>query len=172
MRWLALALVAACGRVDFAPAGASAGRPANLGDGGPSGDGPAGDGAMAATDSGGATDGLAASPCASATVATVGTPAAETTCVADLIDGCGPPSTEERIYKFTAPATGSYQFEALDAGDNNINNSIGVLDASCVPTPNCSGIYGTSLTAGDIVYFAVEASAGGCTSIRLEIIGS
>ena len=73
------------------------------------------------------------------------------------------------IFKFVAPASGSYTFRAYDPGTANVSNSTGVIDAACAKVAPCSGIYGTGLAAGEIAYFAVEASSGGCAPIELEV---
>ena len=154
-----VALIAACGRIGFAPT--------TTGDGAiPMGDGQAPTGAGAA-----APDGIA-SACAAAVDATVGIGSIQSNCDGtDVLDGCGPAGTKERIYRFIAPATAGYQLDALDATDANVlGHSIGILDATCAATTSCSAIIATPFDAGSVHYFMVEADAGGCTSFRVEII--
>lgn len=158
--WL-LFVVAGCGRIAFDPVGD--------GGGSPSGDGRLGDGGGGGAGDGGTTD--AASACgANALTLQPLTPYLVDTCAgnSDVFDGCGPASTKEVIFKFTVPATGGYSFRARDPGTMNVSNSTGVINAGCTGTTTCAGIYSAGFTAGQIVYFAIEASSGGCTMVEFE----
>ncbi len=162
MRWVAFVVViAGCGRVGFEPVASGDGG-APHGDGSPSGDGLVADGS--------AIDGAAATPCASAIDVAMGVSAAQNNCTGtDLIDGCGPAGTKELIYRFVVPATSGYNFDARDISSGNITSSIGALNAGCTATTTCAGIFGTSLTAGQVFYFMVEAGGGGCDQYKIEI---
>jgi hypothetical protein len=157
MRWALLAMLAACGRLDFEPRDAVA----SGGDGPRGGDGPTGDGV--ASDA-------ALSACSKAMPVTLNQRLATSTCVGnDLIDGCGPANTQEVVFAFTPPQTAGYNARAYDPGTMNVSNTTGLLDASCKMTATCAGIIGQSFQAGITVYFVVEASNGGCASIEFLI---
>ncbi len=155
--------VAACGRVGFDPitngnplggdAATSIGSDAR-----PIDAGPAGGSAM-----------LDAQPfaCANALNLQLAARLTTSTCVGgDHIDGCGPPSTQEVVFEFVAPASDGYQFQAYDTGTNNISNSTTTLDPTCtVAEPGCSGVLGLTLNQGDVLYLIVEAASGGCATI-------
>jgi hypothetical protein len=152
--WFAVAL-AACGRIDFDPVTtAGDGR---LGDGsGGTGDGAPGDSASGA--------------CATAIPVQVGTPITIDTCSgADLLDGCGPAATKEVVFRFAVPTTAGYTIRAYDSGTQNVSNSTGAVDAGCTATTQCTGILGQGYTAGEVVFFAVEASSGGCAMIDFAV---
>lgn len=99
----------------------------------------------------------------------VGTRMATTTCGTELLDGCGPANTQERVFAFTPPASQGYTVRAFDPGTNNITTSVGVVNMGCMATTGCSGVLGTSYTAGVVVYFAFESSAGGCKAIEVLV---
>ena len=50
----------------------------------------------------------------------------------------------------------------------NVTNTTGLIDTSCGTTVVCSGVIGRAFAAGEVVYFVVEASSGGCASIEFE----
>jgi hypothetical protein len=152
-----LMATSACGRIGFDPSQAAAGASDAV-----NGDSSSvGDGATAGDTS--------ASACAAAIPVSLNTRVAANTCDGpDRLDGCGPAGTREVIFKFVVPATGSYNFAAYDPGTSNVSNSTGVVDPTCVKVEACSGLYGTGLAAGAIVYFAVEASSGGCAPIEFS----
>jgi hypothetical protein len=113
--------------------------------------------------------GDAANACTNAIPVMLAVRKATNTCVGgDVVDSCGPPATQEVVFKFTSPATNGYNFRAFDPGTNNVSNSIQQLDASCQPTGACTGLLGISVPQGQTVYFVVEAAAGGCTNIEFE----
>jgi hypothetical protein len=157
-----LLVLAGCGRIAFDPLGDGAviapsddGGGSSSGDGGGTGDGPPPD---------------AATACANALTVQPLTPLTIDTCSTglDQLDGCGPASTREVIFKFTVPASGGYNFRARDAGTTNVSNTTGLLDAACAATATCAGIVSRTFTAGQIVYFVVEASSGTCATIEFE----
>jgi hypothetical protein len=172
----AVIALAACGRVGFDPANGSGG-----GAGG-GGDAPGTTGDAHLHDDGGSggsgsnTSGIDAPPptaCDEALTLQAGVPYATSTCTGhDLIDGCGPPNTQEVVFKFVVPATGSYQFMAVDAGSGSISNSTGIVNAACdgLAANTCDGIFSTNYDAGDVVYIVIEADAGGCASIDYEVM--
>lgn len=161
LRGLLLVAVIGCGRIEFDPI-----RDARLGDGA-LGDGRLGDGA-----NGGSDDGHDArvTACASAIPIGVSETITVDTCSTgmDLLDGCGPAGTKEVVFAFTVPATSGYTFAAYNAGTNTVSNATGLVTAACDGTVTCAGILGRSYTAGDVVYFAVEASSGGCVVIDFK----
>jgi hypothetical protein len=159
--WLVLA-TSACGRVSFDPidvhGDADVSRP---GDGSVTGDGVSVDGPMSD-----------AQPfaCANAVPVQVGTPITISTCRAgDHVEGCGPTGTEEVVFELVVPATAGYTFRAFDTGTQDISNSTGVLDATCMQVSGCAGILGLSFNAGDVVDLVVEASSGGCATIDFSV---
>jgi hypothetical protein len=159
LRWgiAILAASSACGRIGFDPSHG----PAGVSDAFDGDDRAMGDAASAIDSS--------VSACAGAITVPLATRVAVNTCDGpDRLDGCGPAGTREVILKFVAPARGSYNFRAYDPGTNNVLNSTGLVDAACAKVAPCAGIYGTSFTAGQIAYFAVEASSGGCAAIEFE----
>lgn len=87
----------------------------------------------------------------------------------DRIDGCGPAGREEIVYKFTAPASGSYTFRAFEPTTMNISTSTAVVAPGCVTTSNCAALYGTSLTAGTTIYLAIEGGSTACTQFRMQV---
>jgi len=160
---VALAPLVACGRLGFDPTGDS-------GSGSSTGDGGGGDGSGSGT-----ADAMPdAQPAACATAMTLqfNTPVAISTCAGnnDRFDGCGPPGTFEVVFEFTAPSTGSYTFRARDAGTQNVSNSTGIINGGCSATTNCAGVSGRPLSAGQVEYFVIEASSGGCANIEFEAI--
>lgn len=161
--------MAACGRVGFDPTAGNGndGKPPPAGDGGSpvTHDATLGDGASPMIDA-------QASACANALVVQSGVKLTTSTCVgADLIDGCGPPNTQEVVFAFSVPTTGPYLAEAFDTGTNNVSNSTAMLDSTCTQTTGtCAGLLGVNLTKGDTAYFIVEADAGGCATIDFSIV--
>lgn len=156
-----LVALAACGRIDFAPvamamSGDDIDAPATPGDGAIH-DASGGDAAL--------------SGCAVAIGAGLGVSTIQNSCdppAAGL--ACGSAGTKAQLYSFKATTAGSYTFKALDATDNNItNHSVAVLDATCTMKTTCSGIYGTSLSAGETIYFSVGSDVGGCAMYRVSI---
>jgi hypothetical protein len=157
VRALLFVVVAGCGRIAFDPLsdGSAPAGDATLGDGGGSGDGPPID---------------AATACANAMTVQPLTPITVDTCATglDQLDACGPANTREVIFKFTVPTSGGYNFRARDAGTQNVSNSTGVLNAGCTAITNCPGIFSSTFTAGQVLYFVVEASSGTCATIEFE----
>lgn len=167
---VALALLAGCGRIGFdltgSPSDDSGGSGSSTGDGG----GSNGDGGGSAT-----ADAMPdAQPVACATAMTLqfNMPVAISTCAGnnDRFDGCAGSGTFEVVFKFTAPSSGSYTFRARDAGTQNVSNSTGIINGGCTATTNCVGVSGQPLSAGQVMYFAIEASSGGCANIEFEAI--
>jgi len=92
------------------------------------------------------------------------------TCVGgDILDSCGPAATQEVVFKFTSPASNGYTFGAFDPGTNNISNSMQQLDANCQPMGGCTAFFGRNVPQGQTVFFVVEAAAGGCADVELEV---
>jgi hypothetical protein len=160
LRWLVFIALIGCGRIAFDPVDdARNGSAANP-------DGSTGD-------AGGGSDGgidAVATACAAAIPIGAGQSITVDTCSTgmDLLDGCGPAGTQEVVFAFTVPATGGYNFRALDSGTNTVSNSTGLVTAACDGTVTCAGILGRTYTGGDTVYFAIEASSGGCVTIDFE----
>ncbi len=161
MRLLLLVLVG-CGRIAFDPIGGDDVAP--TGDGGGSG---SGDGGGSSMTDGAMPDALTA--CNNALTLQPLTSMAVSTCSgSDLLDGCGPAGTQEVVFKFVVPTTGGYNFRARDAGTQNVSNSTGFVNAGCTATVQCVGITSQPYTAGQVLYFAIEASSGGCANIEFE----
>jgi hypothetical protein len=157
--------VAACGRVGFDPItngnplGGGDAASSTGGDAHPIDAGPAGGSAMPDAQR---------FACANALNLQLAARLTTSTCVGgDHVDGCGPPSTQEVVFEFVAPASDGYQFQAYDTGTTNISNSTTTLDATCTVAdqPSCSGVLGLTLNQGDVLYLVVEAASGGCTTI-------
>lgn len=104
--------------------------------------------------------------CMNAIDVPVGMRVPASTCVQSLLEGCGPPNTQEVVFRFVAPDASGYTFAAYESGTNNVSNSVGRVNATCTGIIGCAGLLGTSFTPGEVVYFAVEASSGGCASIE------
>ena len=156
-----------CGRVSFDPLGDSG--PPSLHDSSTSsGDAEVSDGAPDGTP----LDALGAA-CSNAIAVTVGTTTALSTCTGqDVLDTCSS-NKQELVLRFVPPASGGYTFRALDPGTQNISNSTARLDPGCtMQVGGCTGILGTSLTAGQPVYFAIEAAAGACAMIEFQVTQS
>jgi hypothetical protein len=100
------------------------------------------------------------------------TPIAISTCAGnnDRFDGCGPPGTFEVVFKFTAPSSGGYTIRARDAGTMNVSTMTGRINAGCTGTTTCAALIGTTFTAGQVVYFVIEASSGACVNVDFEVI--
>src|SRR5690349_15266706 len=129
VRWALLGMVVgACGRISFdpivPPGGGSATTDAN-------GDSALGD--------------SSANACSVAIPVTQGVRSAQSTCQGrDLIDACGPPSTEEVLFAFMPPTTKSYNIAAYDPGTANVSNSTTRAAAGCTGvTGSCAAITGT-----------------------------
>jgi hypothetical protein len=162
VKLIVLLAVAACGRIGFDPITGETGGDAASSTGGDARPGDGGSGS-----SGNPTD---AQPlaCAKALNVQLAARLTTSTCVGgDHLDGCGPPSTQEVVFEFVAPASDGYQFQAYDTGTNNISNSTTTIDASCTVADqqSCSGVLGLTLNQGDVLYLIVEAASGGCTTI-------
>ena len=155
-------LAVGCGRIGFDPSTGT----------GPT-DGPAnGDGSDGMSSIDAAPPDATVTACTAAIPLIVGQRAATSTCASgtDLLDGCGPPGTQEVVFEFVAPATGAYQVAAYNPGNSSINNSTSVVTAGCTSTDNsCTGIAGTGYVAGQVTYFVVEADAGGCANIEFLV---
>jgi hypothetical protein len=157
MRWLILAL-AACGRISFDPITTGGGSPTD-----------------ARRDSAGAmADGTmldAFDACSFAIPVTAGVRSAQSTCKGrDLIDACGPASTEEVLFAFMPPTTTGYNIAAYDPGTTNISNSPVRAAPGCTTVMgSCTALLGTTLSAGTTYYFAVESASGGCKNIEFSI---
>jgi len=151
--------LAACGRLGFDPIGI---------DSAPTTDGaPANDGVPPMIDA--MIDGPPAA-CASAIVVTVGRTGPTSTCtLPDVIDSCAGTPKQEVVFKLTAPATAGYTMAAYNPGTQNVSNSTQILDANCMPIAGCAGITGRSFSAGQVVYFVVEASSAACAMIEFEV---
>jgi hypothetical protein len=101
---------------------------------------------------------------------TISTRMAVNTCTGrDLLDGCGPAGREEVVFDFVPPTTGGYNVRAFDAGTNTISISTGRVDAACGAAPMCSGLLGTTFTAGQHYYFAFEGNTTACAQIEVLI---
>lgn len=155
--------VAGCGRIGFDPALPGDDAPGG-GDGGTGGDGGDGGG-------GDIVDAPPATACDDAIPVELGVRLLIDTCAqaADRVDGCGPPGTQDVVLAFAVPATRAYQFRLHDPGTNNVSESLGIVDAACARVGTCAGITGTTLTGGQTVYFAAEASSGGCRMVEFLI---
>lgn len=158
---LLFVIVTACGRIGFDVTGGDTA----VDDA--SGQNEAGANGDAGAD--GAPDAFAA-VCANAMIVNVGSTAALDTCqgTLDNIDACSP-NKREKVFKFIPPTTRGYTIRARDAGTMNVSNSTARMDSACVQTGGCTGVLGTTLTAGTTYYFVVEASATACASIEFEI---
>jgi len=112
--------------------------------------------------------------CANALPITPGMPRTTSTCVGgDHIDGCGPANTQEVVFRLDVPASSSYQIAAYDTGTMNISNSTAQLDSTCTKlSGGCIGLAGEAFTQGQVVYFIVEAAAGGCATIDFSVIAN
>lgn len=87
----------------------------------------------------------------------------------DRLDGCGPDATEEVVFKWVVPASGGYQISSTNIANGTIQ-STGRVNAACTTATMCSGITQTPFTAGQVVYLALEAPAGGCATYDLSIV--
>lgn len=85
----------------------------------------------------------------------------------DLLDGCGPAGTQEVVLAFTAPAFGSYSFRARDP-NTNVGSIFGMVGAACTGAMVCVNNLSITLTAGQTIYFVLEASSGSCVTVELE----
>ena len=86
----------------------------------------------------------------------------------DLIKGCSANDREEVVIDFVPPTTGGYTVRAYNPGTMTTASSTGVVNAGCGTVSTCSGILGTTFTAGEHYYFAYEGSVAVC--IDLEIL--
>ena len=163
-QWIAWLLIAGCGRVAFDPISEGS-NPTD--DGGGS---TMGDGSMTTGDGSTMID-AAPTACMSTEVITMtpGTPVVVDTCVGmEVFDGCGPANTDEAVFKFVVPTSGGYNFRARDPGTQNVSNTTGLINAGCTATATCAGIISRAFTAGEVLYFVVEASSGTCAQIEFE----
>jgi hypothetical protein len=164
---IAVVCLAACGRRGFDPPGTAGGDDtvdpdAVTGNG----DGPEGGTAIDASP----LIDASSSACVSSTLITLGRTGPTSTCtLPDRVDSCGPAGRQEVIFKFIAPSTASYTFGAYTPGTQNISNSTQILDATCTLQPGCAALTGRSFTAGQVLYFVVEASTTVCTMIEFSI---
>ncbi len=158
----AVTLLAGCGRVGFDPQSGG-------GDDGPGGDASTGDGTTTPPDTN-TTPIDAVDLCARAMTVNVGSTAPLDTCSGeDKMDNCST-GKREVVFKFVPPMSAGYTIRARDAGTQNVSNSTVRLNASCTDrVSGCTGILGTTFSANEPVYFAVEASQGACATIEFEI---
>ena len=159
-------MLVACGRVGFDPSvvGDNTNNDATATTDGTSTGGDGGGDAMAPVDA-------FAAVCASAMVVNVGSTVALDTCggTQNNIDTCST-GKREIVFKFVPTTTRGYTIKARDAGTQNVSNSTSRMDNACLTRMGgCTGILGTTLTAGTPYYFVVEASAGACASIEFDI---
>jgi hypothetical protein len=163
-----LATLAACGRIWFDPHGTGGDDTSGIRDGATGSDGNGSGTIDAPVDT--PIDALPAL-CANAMPASVGTAAGVSTCAGqDVVDLCSP-NKQEVVFRFVPPATAGYTIRAFDAGTQNVSNSTNRYDASCtMRIGGCTGIIGTALTAGQPIYFVVEASQAACATIDFEIV--
>jgi hypothetical protein len=148
-------LVGACGRIGFDPITATQEHDARRAD-----DAALSDSLSDAT----------ATACSFGVPIQVGVRLAVNTCTGrDLIDACGPAGREEVVIDFVPPTTGGYNVRAFDPGTTTVSVSSGRIDVACAGTMNCSGIIGTTFTAGQHYYFAYEAMTTACAAIEVLI---
>lgn len=156
MRCVLLGLLGlgACGRVGFDPIG-----------GAPGSDG------MPGNDS--STTPIDAPPtaCEQAITVGIGRTVPTSTCTfPDRLDSCGPAGRQEVVFRFVAPMSASYTYAAYNPGTTTGSNSTQTVDGPCVPVSGgCAGTTRRMFSAGQIVYFVVEASAAACAMIEFEI---
>jgi len=159
VRWAraGLLLVAACGRLNFDPFGAS-------GDGHP----PGGDGSSV-SDGPPPVDAQPAA-CAQAIAVSVNQPITRDTCSTgqNRVDGCAGESLAELVYRFVAPVSGSYTVRTFDQGGANIITT-GEVDGACAANAGCFGLKTVPMAADETVYFVVEASTGACQMVTFSV---
>jgi hypothetical protein len=159
VRWApaGLLLVAACGRLNFDPFGAT-------GDGQP----PGGDGSNV-SDGPPPVDALPAA-CAQAIAVSVNQPITKDSCSTgqNRVDGCAGESLDELVFRFVAPVSGSYTVRTFDQGGANIITT-GRVDDPCVANSGCFGLSSTMMTVGQTSYFVVEASTGTCQTVTFSV---
>lgn len=153
---LAAVACAACGRGNFEPildARANDGQTRDSGGGGGDGAGGGGEGT-----------------CASPTSVVVGTTMINT-CVSgmDVLDGCGPPGTQEIVLRWDVVASGTYTIQARDAGSTMQSNQLNFTPTFCGVSALCTGSLMAGFTAGDVMYFVLEAASGTCADIDFVI---
>jgi len=169
MRSLSLLCLTACGRLGFDP-------PGTLGDDTVDPDGRLGDSATSGDSSqqmmidAQLVDAQPAA-CANAIPVSVGRTGPTSTCThPDLLDGCVAAARQEVVFKFVVPTTRGYNMSAKNPGTMNISNSTSIVNVPCTaPMGGCAGLLGTTFTAGQTVYFMVEASSAACAMIEFEI---
>jgi hypothetical protein len=136
-------------------------------------DSPPGDGPGSSVDSSMMIDAAIDAPptaCAAAITINLGRTGPTSTCThPDIIDSCSTSAKQEVIFKFIAPASAGYTLAAYNPGTSNVSNSTQILDANCVSISGCAALTGRGFTAGQTVYFVVEASTAACTMIEYEI---
>jgi hypothetical protein len=156
-------VVAACGRLNFDPFGATGdGQP-------PGGDGSsAGDGSSVA-DGAEPVDALPAA-CAEAIAVTVNNSITMDTCSSGLnrVDGCAGESLDELVFRFVVPVSGGYTVRTFDQGTANIITT-GQVDGACVANAGCFGLKQVPMTEGQTFYFVVEASTGTCQTVTFSV---
>ena len=148
---LAAVACAACGRGNFEPIFDAQ---ANDGRTGDSGGGGGGEGT-----------------CASPTPVVVGTTMINT-CVSgmDVLDGCGPSGTQEIVLRWDVVASGTYTIQPRDAGSTMQSNQLKFTPTFCGVSGVCTGgSLMAGFTAGDVMYFVVEAASGTCADIDFVI---
>lgn len=114
-------------------------------------------------------DAMLPAACAEAIDVVANVPKRSATCLGlDRLDGCGPVGTEEVVFRWVVPTSGNYTVSSTNIATTAIN-STGRVNAACTGTTICAGVSGTSYTAGQIVYFVLEAPTGGCATYDLLI---
>lgn len=112
----------------------------------------------------GATDGALPdalpAACANAIDVFANTPQRSMTCSGfDRIDACGPPNAEDVVFRWVVPADGTYTITSTNIA-NGVINSTGRVNAACTGTSSCVGLSQTQYTAGQVLFFALEAPSG------------
>jgi hypothetical protein len=166
---LAAAAICGCGRLGFDPPGSSDGAAGD--DAPPGGSDASGSGGIDAMTDAMMIDAMPAA-CAEAIEVFANTMKRSATCLGlDRFDGCGPNATEEVVFKWVVPASGSYTVTSTNVGTGAIN-STGRVNAGCTGTTSCIGVSQTMYTAGQVIYFALEAPTGGCVTYDFLIMSN
>lgn len=153
-RLIVVVILSACGRIDFDPITST----------------PTSDAPTAISDSMRPIDAAVMTSCSFAVPIQVGVRLAVNTCTGrDLLDGCGPAGREEVVIDFEPPTSGGYTVRAFNAGTMTVSTSTGRVDVPCGAATGCSGLLGTTFTAGQHYYFAYEAMATTCAAIEVLI---
>ena len=151
---LIVVALSACGRIGFDPTTTSTNDGSLVGDSAGSSQPP---------------NDAAQSACSFGIPIEVGTRLPVNTCTGhDLIKGCSTNDREEVVIDFVPPTTGGYTVRAFNPGTTTVSSSTGVVNVGCGAVSTCSGLYGTTFTAGEHYYFAYEGSVAVC--IDLEIL--